>query len=154
MHCCYCTAAPLTRMPARHHQEWTSRDKWLGGVVRGGDAVYSAPELTQKMKALGFSMVEESDMPFVIREHGAHEWMFLSRTPERYLIWTAPLDHLSAQVPVGMQPRDSVAAQRRDRIRTHDAVACCVGLCVNCATVQSTPPIPRHVLRCPAPWRA
>jgi len=50
-------------------EEWTSRDKWLGGVVRGGDAVYSAPELTQKMKALGFSMVEESDMPFVIREH-------------------------------------------------------------------------------------
>jgi hypothetical protein len=52
-------------------EEWTPRDKWLGGLVRGGDAVYSAPELTAKMEALGFVLVEQSDMPFVIREHGA-----------------------------------------------------------------------------------
>lgn len=52
-------------------EEWTPRDKWLGGVVRGGDAVYSGAELTQKMQALGFELVEQSDMPFVIREHGA-----------------------------------------------------------------------------------
>ena len=52
-------------------EEWTPRDKWLGGLVRGGDAVYSAPELTSKMEALGFVLVEQSDMPFVIREHSA-----------------------------------------------------------------------------------
>ncbi len=52
-------------------QEWTPQANWLGGVVRGGDAVYSAPAFIEKMSTLGMELVEQSDVPFLIREHGA-----------------------------------------------------------------------------------
>lgn len=53
-------------------EEYTAQEHWLGGVVRGGDSVASAPALQEAMTALGFQLVEQFDMPFLIREHGAH----------------------------------------------------------------------------------
>ena len=53
-------------------EEYTAQEHWLGGVVRGGDSVSSAPALAEAMEALGFALVEQFDMPFLIREHGAH----------------------------------------------------------------------------------
>ena len=82
-------------------EEYTPQARWLGGCVRGGDSVHSAPELKTAMVrrrappqcprrnlhsrasivpcgaaqgALGFSLLEDSEMPFLIREHGAHSF--------------------------------------------------------------------------------
>ena len=52
-------------------QEYTAHEHWLGGVVRGADTVASADALAEAMAALGFELVEQFDMPFLIREHGA-----------------------------------------------------------------------------------
>ena len=52
-------------------QEYTAQEHWLGGLVRGGDSVASAEALAEAMAALGFALVEQFDMPFLIREHGA-----------------------------------------------------------------------------------
>jgi len=54
-------------------EEYTPQEHWLGGVVRGGDSVASAPALQEAMTALGFQLVEQFDMPFLIREHGAQQ---------------------------------------------------------------------------------
>ncbi len=53
-------------------EEYTAQEHWLGGVVRGGDSVSSAPALAEAMAALGFELVEQFDMPFLIREHCAY----------------------------------------------------------------------------------
>jgi len=51
-------------------EEYTSKDKWYGGYLdKAGKPVDSATTLKSKMKALGFSLVEEEQMPFLIREH-------------------------------------------------------------------------------------
>lgn len=49
--------------------EWTPQNKWLGGLVRGGDSVHSAPAFIELMEGLGLELVEQSDVPFLIREH-------------------------------------------------------------------------------------
>jgi hypothetical protein len=50
-------------------QEYTAQERWLGGLVRGGEAVHSAPAFLARMEALGLELVEQSDLPFLIREH-------------------------------------------------------------------------------------
>lgn len=50
-------------------EEYTAKDKWYGGYVKDGKPVDSASTLKSKMKALGFNLVEEQQMPFLIREH-------------------------------------------------------------------------------------
>mmetsp|Transcript_15957 Transcript_15957/g.34611 ORF Transcript_15957/g.34611 Transcript_15957/m.34611 type:complete len:342 (-) Transcript_15957:239-1264(-) len=50
-------------------EEYTPKDKWFGGYVTAGKPVDSATTLKSKMKALGFNLVEEQQMPFLIREH-------------------------------------------------------------------------------------
>ena len=50
-------------------EEYTPQSKWLGGTVRGGEAVSSAAAFVQLMGGMGFELVEESDVPFLIREH-------------------------------------------------------------------------------------
>jgi len=49
--------------------EYTAREKWMGGVEVDGESVYSETTLKRCMKALHFDLVEEQDMPFLIREH-------------------------------------------------------------------------------------
>lgn len=49
---------------------WTPKAKWLGGFyAQDGTAVRTAQGLRSVMEGLGFELVEQSDMPFVIREH-------------------------------------------------------------------------------------
>ena len=98
-------------------QEYTAQEHWLGGLVRGGDSVASAEALAEAMAALGFALVEQFDMPFLIREHGACTMTSLKRTCAN-----AHMRLLrSAQVPVGLQPRHGVAPRQR-RVRV-------IGLC-------------------------
>ena len=59
-------------------EEYTAQEQWLGGVVRGGDSVASAPALAEAMEALGFQLVEQFDMPFLIREHCAPPFFLVS----------------------------------------------------------------------------
>eukprot|EP00053_Salpingoeca_punica_P007702 m.70037 g.70037 ORF g.70037 m.70037 type:complete len:275 (-) comp14285_c0_seq2:314-1138(-) len=48
---------------------WTSKDKWIGGVVeQDGSARYSFPQV-QKILSADFDLVHQEDVPFVLREH-------------------------------------------------------------------------------------
>ena len=96
-------------------EEYTAQEHWLGGVVRGGDSVSSAPALAEAMEALGFALVEQFDMPFLIREHGA-------RRAVAVRCRTADACGRSAQVPVGVQPRHRVAPGRARRRRRVSAI--------------------------------
>ena len=51
-------------------EEHTPRSSWLGGYRDGdGGAVYSDKTLRRIMDDLGFSLLDEEDMPLLIREH-------------------------------------------------------------------------------------
>lgn len=50
-------------------QEYTPKDRWLGGTVVGGEAVDSAQALGARMRKLGFGLVEAREEAFLIREH-------------------------------------------------------------------------------------
>ena len=51
-------------------EEHTPRSAWLGGYRDGNDdAVYSSKTLRRIMDDLGFSLLDEEDMPLLIREH-------------------------------------------------------------------------------------
>jgi putative 4-mercaptohistidine N1-methyltranferase len=49
-------------------EEYTPRDRWLGGLVRDGQAVRSLASLTEALQS-SFELTACSDMPFLIREH-------------------------------------------------------------------------------------
>lgn len=50
--------------------QYTPRSKWLGGRVEpSGVSSSSAAGLTAAMRGLGFALVHEEDVPFLIREH-------------------------------------------------------------------------------------
>ncbi len=49
-------------------QEYTPKDKWLGGFIKDGQAVRSA-ETLQNILQPEFAAIESLDMPFLIREH-------------------------------------------------------------------------------------
>lgn len=50
-------------------EEYTPMSEWMGGTIRDGNDIASAPAVKAKMASLGFTLVDESDMPFLIREH-------------------------------------------------------------------------------------
>lgn len=49
--------------------EYTEKENWLGGLQVDGEPVHSADTLKRLMRALPFELVDEQDMPFLIREH-------------------------------------------------------------------------------------
>jgi putative 4-mercaptohistidine N1-methyltranferase len=80
--------------------EYTPQERWLGGVVRGGDAVHSAPAFIERMGALGLQLLEECDMPFLIREHARKfQWGCSHATVWRLASSTAPLPQSPHDVP-------------------------------------------------------
>lgn len=51
-------------------EEYTSQDKWMGGFTdKDGKHVFSAEQVSNLLKTNGFELLEEFDMPFLIREH-------------------------------------------------------------------------------------
>lgn len=50
-------------------EEYTSKDKWVGGYEQDGTPVFAADEVKKFLAKSGFTLVEESEMPFLIREH-------------------------------------------------------------------------------------
>mmetsp|Transcript_39897 Transcript_39897/g.55460 ORF Transcript_39897/g.55460 Transcript_39897/m.55460 type:complete len:325 (-) Transcript_39897:310-1284(-) len=50
-------------------EEYTPKELWLGGKENEGKPVMSNSTLKHIMSGLNFSLVEEADMPFLIREH-------------------------------------------------------------------------------------
>ena len=52
-------------------QEYTPRDKWLGGYPDHelGTSMYSKNRLKEIMEGIGFEHIHEEQMPLVIREH-------------------------------------------------------------------------------------
>lgn len=49
-------------------EEYTPRERWLGGFLRDGEAIRSLPSLQAALDH-AFELVEVRDMPFLIREH-------------------------------------------------------------------------------------
>mmetsp|Transcript_15964 Transcript_15964/g.32998 ORF Transcript_15964/g.32998 Transcript_15964/m.32998 type:complete len:125 (-) Transcript_15964:405-779(-) len=50
-------------------EEFTPRERWLGGYFDNGTAVRSKDTLRQVMEANGFEKIHEENIPLVIREH-------------------------------------------------------------------------------------
>lgn len=63
------TGVAVLLSPYSWLEEYTPQSLWLGGVVRGGDSVYSAPTFLARMEELGLELLEQKDVPFLIREH-------------------------------------------------------------------------------------
>lgn len=49
-------------------EEYTPRERWLGGFMRGGEAIRSLSSLQSALE-LNFELQRTQDMPFLIREH-------------------------------------------------------------------------------------
>jgi len=50
-------------------EEYTAQEQWLGGVVKNGVPKRTFEALSEILTSLGFSLVTQYDMPFIIREH-------------------------------------------------------------------------------------
>jgi SAM-dependent methyltransferase len=57
--------------PCSWFEEYTAREKWLGGFIdhMSGRAVHSKETLKEIMEGLGFANIHEEQIPLVIREH-------------------------------------------------------------------------------------
>ena len=103
-------------------EEYTAQSKWLGGVVRGGEAVGSAEAFGQAMSALGFECLEQSDVPFLIREHGGRppvatsvsifDFRLLSFVCKRSSEWRLPAQRASSS-GAAVMPRSGGSAKSR-----------------------------------------